>query len=442
MKWWGVLGAAILVCGLFFLVRDVERWNAVWYVPAWYGYLLIVDALIFRLRGRSFVGGRLRELAAMMLWSVPFWFLFEAYNLRLQNWYYVFALRSDAAGLVFGFVSFATVLPACFFHAELLGALGAFRHLRCPPLRVGPGVLGLCAALGVVCLVAPLVWPRQAFWLVWGVTLWVPEVINHRAGAPSLLSDLSAGRCGRLARLAAGGLCAGLVWETFNYWARCKWIYTVPGFEAFKLLEMPLLGFGGFPILALQAFSFYALVSWFLRGGRHWEEAEPRPGRPVARGVYAAACGTALALALLTHAAALRRTVASRRPVLAELQGIDRTAVARLRSAGIPTPERLHRAVLRHGMASVAERSGLAPWRIERAFRQATLSIHKGMGAQAALLLESAGVGSVRELSRRDPLELARILQGLALGSGIGAPRNAEVRVWVEAARISGEPRR
>jgi hypothetical protein len=296
--------------------------------------------------------------------------------------------------------------------------------------------------LGLVCLVAPLVWPRYAFWLVWGVTLWVPEVINHRAGAPSLLSDLSSGICTRPARLAAGGLCAGLVWETFNYWARCKWIYTVPGFEGFKLLEMPLLGFAGFPVLALQAFSFFSLVSWFLRGGRNWEEPEPQPRRPVARGVYAAACGAALALALLTHAAALRHTVASRRPILTELQGIDGTAVARLRSAGIPTPERLHRAVLSRGVASVAERTGLARPRIERAFRQAALSIHKGMGAPAALLLESAGVGSVRELSRREPMELARTLQGLALGSRVRAPRPAEVRVWVEAARVSGEPRR
>src|SRR6185295_7005280 len=69
-----------------------------------------------------------------------------------------------------------------------------------------------------------------------------------------------AGRPGRLLRLLFGGLWAGAVWETLNYWARTKWIYTVPGFEDWKVFEMPLAGFGGFPPLALSAFAFFALV--------------------------------------------------------------------------------------------------------------------------------------------------------------------------------------
>src|SRR5881409_3341029 len=91
----GSVGSLILAAGFLALVNDVERWNAIWYVPAWYGYLLVLDACIFRLQGHSFLSHRRRELAAMLFWSVPFWFVFEAYNLVLKNWYYVFVLRTD-----------------------------------------------------------------------------------------------------------------------------------------------------------------------------------------------------------------------------------------------------------------------------------------------------------------------------------------------------------
>jgi predicted flap endonuclease-1-like 5' DNA nuclease len=421
LPWWGAVGVAVLAGGLFLLVRDVERWNAIWYVPAWYGYLLLVDALAFRLQGRSFVGGRLRELGAMMFWSVPFWFLFEAYNLRLENWYYVFALRNDLAGAAFGALAFATVLPACFLHAELLRALGLFRSLRWRPLRVGRGVLFFCATLGVLSIAAPLLVPRYAFWL---------------------LADLEKGRAGRIARLAAGGLCAGLVWETFNYWARCKWIYTVPGFESAKLLEMPIAGFAGFPLLALEAFACFSLISHFLRGARHREESESCPRRPVPRGRLAAAVATALLASGVTYWAALSQTVASRRPLLAELAGLDGDAAGRLRAAGIPTPERLHGAARREGANAVARRAGLPPARIEQAARHASLALHKGMGARPARLLQSVGVESVAQLARADPNDLARRLEAAARASGHVSPPRAQVRVWVEAARITGETRR
>ena len=95
---WAVAGLLVLAAGLVALVRDVPVWNVAWYVPAWYGYLLIVDSLIFARRGESFVSGRRRELLEMLFWSLPFWFFFEAVNLVLRNWYYVFGYRSEWAG--------------------------------------------------------------------------------------------------------------------------------------------------------------------------------------------------------------------------------------------------------------------------------------------------------------------------------------------------------
>ncbi len=421
---WGAAGLALFGLGLWALAADLEAWNAVWYLPAWYGYLLVLDAVIYARRGRSFVGGRARELAAMMLWSIPFWLLFEAYNVRLHNWYYVFGLRTLWGSTLLSTLAFATVLPACFFHAELLEAFGIPREKRGRPLRVTRRILDLCLLGGVACVIAPLLWPTWAFWMIWGATLGIPEVVNYRSGAPSLLRDLEQGRRTRLLRLLLGGLLAGAVWEVLNFWARTKWIYTVPGFEGWKLLEMPLAGFGGFPPLALSAFAYSSFVSSL---------------RARQRRLAAAA---AIVFSVWASVAALDRNVQSVRPVLADLPSLDASAVQRLRAAGIPTPERLDRAVRRAGLAAVASRTGIATVVLERAGRDASLALHKGMGVPAARLLEAAGIRSVADLASSDPDELTARLSRIAAQRGETPPRPEYVRVWVRAARTDGRPRR
>jgi hypothetical protein len=421
---WSAVGIALFALGLWALIADLEAWNTIWYLPAWYGYLLAVDAAIYAKRGTSFVGGRRRELVAMMLWSLPFWLLFEVYNLRLHNWYYVFGLRTLWGSGLMSTLAFATVLPACFFHAEALDAFGAFRQARSRPLRITRRSLFVLTALGAFCAIAPLLWPRTFFWAVWGATLGIPEVWNYRAGAPSLLGDLEAGRPGRLLRLLFGGLWAGAVWESLNYWARTKWIYTVPGFEDWKVFEMPLAGFGGFPPLALSAFAFFTLVTRLGKSHR----------------VAAATAGAIFSVG--ASIAILDRNVQSVRPVLSDLSGLDASAVLKLRESGIPTPELLERAVRREGTSSVASRAGIPVDRVEQAAREASLALHKGMGAPAARLLEAAGVEKVSDLASRDPADLTLRLARIAAARREPAPRPEYVRVWVRAAKLDGRPRR
>jgi hypothetical protein len=421
---WGALGIVLFGLGLWALLADLEAWNTVWYLPAWYGYLLVLDAVIHLRHGRSWVSARRRELAAMMLWSLPFWFLFEAFNLRLANWYYVFGLRTLWGSFLMSTLAFATVLPACFFHAEVLDAFGAFRGKRWRPFRVTPRLLAACIGTGVACAVLPLLFPRWTFWMVWGAPFAIFEVVNYRSGAPSLLRDLEQGRPGRLLRFLVGGLLAGAAWELLNFWARTKWIYTVPGFEDWKLLEMPFAGFGGFPPLALSGFAYFSFVS-SLRGR-----------------IRFAVAGIAVALSVAAAVATLDRNVQSVRPVLSDLSGLDSTAVERLRASGIPTPERLDRAVRREGLIAVASRTGVPSSVLTKAAREASIALHKGMGVPAARLLEQAGIRTVADLVSAHPPALSLRLQRLAKAQGDRPPRLEHVRVWVRAARLDGRPRR
>lgn len=429
----------LLALGLWILVTDVPGWNAVWYLFAWYSWLLTLDAALFAKSGRSWVAAQGRRLPALLFWSVPFWYLFEAYNLRLENWYYVFTPRADKLQLLVSVLAFATVLPACLLHGELMAAFRPFAAMRCRPWQPGRGVELLLAVLAVTSLVAPLVWPRAAFPLVWGVALWLPELVNWRRGGESLLRDLSAGRPGRLVSLLVGGLLAGLVWELLNYWARCKWIYTVPFFDRLKLFEMPLLGFFGFPFLALGAFATWSLLSPAVVAA-----GAPRRGRrALPRGPVLVAIGLlAVVGSFEVFRHALTQTVRSRRPLLEELSSLRADDVAALVRTGIETPERLERAVARRGVAAVAAAAHLRAGVLARAARQTSLALHKGMGARAAAQLMAVGVLDVAALGREQPDALAARLRLLGERTSVDVPRYAEVQVWVEAARGRTRPRR
>jgi hypothetical protein len=75
------------------------------------------------------------------------------------------------------------------------------------------------------------------------------------------------GRHDRLVNLSLAGLICGFVWESWNYWARSKWIYTVPILPDLKIFEMPVPGYLGFPAFAFECFTMYVFTRWLLWRG-------------------------------------------------------------------------------------------------------------------------------------------------------------------------------
>ena len=106
-----------------------------WFTPVmWTAYILLVDAWVLRRDGRSLLHDRPREAVFMATVSMPLWLLFEAYNVRLRNWAY-FGVPEPAwvAGIAYAW-AFATIWPALFETAALLGA----GPLPMPPRRYPP----------------------------------------------------------------------------------------------------------------------------------------------------------------------------------------------------------------------------------------------------------------------------------------------------------------
>jgi hypothetical protein len=303
MKAYGWIGLALLLVSEYCLFRKLEPFHSWFYCFAWWSYILLADNLLLVLRGSSLIYSRRRDLLPMLPLSIFIWLLFEAYNLVIRNWAYdevPSALWQRWAGYT---LAFATVLPGIFITSDLVawvagrdrkGALAS----DCEPLRETPASYpsGLFFALGIALSLAPLLWPRYFFFAVWLGPILLLDPLLEKLGAKSLFAVIGAGNRNRIWSLMAGGLLCGMFWEFWNYWAASKWIYTIPFFDKWKLFEMPLAGFLGFPPFALECWILYHLFVRILQ----------RCGSPAARLVYWLVVGLAC---VVMYAAIDSRTV-------------------------------------------------------------------------------------------------------------------------------------
>ncbi|MGD2136026.1 MAG: DUF4332 domain-containing protein [Gemmatimonadales bacterium] len=390
-----VLAAGCVIAGAWaLLLLNVEPVPTWFYVFAWYPTLVILDRVGTRTGDRPLLAEP-RRATSLLAWSAVIWLVFEAANFRLLNWYYVSLPRNAAERWAGILLSFATVVPALILAARALGRIGVGLRWRTRPVGVRELDLRGAQLLGLALAVLALGWPGIFFPLVWGaVWLLADPWVYRRRPDWSLFGDLERGEWGRIGRLALAGLGVGVLWESYNFWARGKWIYTVPWLEHTKWFEMPPLGFLGFPLFALEAWALYhALCAAGV--------AVPPTGRPTLRRrqlLWAAPLALGFVVAVLT--------------------GMERRTI----SSVVPSPQEI---------------AAASPGQVQ-------LIGLRGIGAQHAERLADVGVASVCGLAARvpatlhDALHAAREEQPLAdwrVRFGAVRPTLAEVGVWVGAAR-------
>lgn len=409
----------------------VEPFRGWYYHFAWYTTLVGLDAGLAWREGRWPLFGRSRFALSLFLWSIPVWLLFEAANLRIANWYYVNATPEPLLRRLGTAAAFATVLPAIFLGHRWMDSLGLARGWRGPSFRVRPWHLAALFAGGVAFLAAALWRPSTFYPLIWGAATLLLEPWNWRhAPEGSLFGDLSRGEYGRIARLLAGGAAIGLLWEALNAPAATRWIYTVPGFEAGKLFEMPLPGYLGFPVFAVDCFVIYralvtlrvAVPGWHRGDGTEARASGPAPGRTVA------AAGLAAAFSLAVMAGMDHWTVDSWASAVRDLPGVGVEDARVLGAAGLADV----RAVAEAPPERVAAALGAEPSVGVRLVETARLAGLRGIGTRNAAALRRAGIGSVCELARADEREIAAAVRAAREDPHAGRP--ARVRVWIRAA--------
>ena len=263
---YGWLGLVTLACAEVLLFRGVEP-VATFFTPiAWSAYILIADGAVLALTGRSRLNDAPKVLAQLAVLSIPLWLIFEAYNLRLQNWTYV-GLPATPLLRMLGYAwSFATITPAVFETSDLVQ--GLLPVVPVEPWKMSRAAENALMLVGAACLIVPVALPQRIgaylFGFVWIGFVLLLDPLNRRLRLPSFLGDLSDGFARRLYGFLAAGWICGWLWEFWNEWAHAKWHYTFPIFQQLKIFEMPAPGYLGFIPFALECFAMYVTAAWLL----------------------------------------------------------------------------------------------------------------------------------------------------------------------------------
>lgn len=154
--------------------------------------------------------------------------------------------------------SFATIWPAILETKELVLTINIFNKTTIKAKAISKRILYYSIALGVIFLLIPIIFPsRYLAILIWTGFILLLDPINYLNGEKSILKEIESGSLNTFLSLFLTGLWCGLLWEFWNYWAIGKWIYTLPILGHIKIFEMPVLGYLGFLVFAVEVYVMY-----------------------------------------------------------------------------------------------------------------------------------------------------------------------------------------
>jgi hypothetical protein len=431
----GIFGIILLLVSEFSVFKKVDPFYSWFYCFAWWSYILIIDAVIYRLKGNSLIVNRTREFLFLIPWSIFLWLIFEAANLSLKNWYYINLPHSTVERWLGYAIAYGTVLPGMFETAELLESLGLFKNSRIKKTVISHEGHSVLILLGALCLASSVLVPEYFFPLIWVAFIFLLDPLNYRFGGKSLLKDLEEGIPRKIYLLLVAGLICGVLWEFWNFWALSKWVYTVPFFEKAKGFEMPFLGFLGFAPFAVQAYVMYNFIALF-RSGKGWEESTSRlnPGEKTGPLTMILTIIVIGSFSVFIFRAIDSNTVDSYYPRLEDAYWIETQYRRELPKVGIATFDDLFsKTGQKKEMDELALRLLIPKETLIQWVEKARLVQLKGLGVENLRLLEGVGIDSISALAKENPEILYDRIEQVSRERGL--PEKAKIRIWVREAR-------
>lgn len=268
MRFYFYIGLLIIVASETLLFAGA-KWVGIFFTPiVWTGYILFIDAIIFRIKAKSWIASRGKTFLFMVALSAVFWYIFEFFNLFMKNWCYE-GLPSFWITVIGMTWAFATIGPGIFETTDLLESIGVF-GFRTRNFVIPKGLLYISIIIGAGCLISILITPfhvaRYLGSLLWLGFILLLDPINYMKGRRSILKILESGDTRKIYHLLIGGLICGFLWEFWNFWASARWIYCLPYSFGPKIFEMPLFGYFGFALLALDYYVLYSFVLGWRQG--------------------------------------------------------------------------------------------------------------------------------------------------------------------------------
>lgn len=271
--WWGWLGMGVTAAAWVLAWTRFEWLGALQrhtFTPLWIGYILVVNALTVQRSGRCMLLNRPRFFLALFPLSAAFWWFFEYLNRFVQNWYY--AGISEIGPLEYALYAtppFATVLPAVLGTTEWLatfarlnGPLANLWGIRLRHAKLAGWSVLLLSGAG---LTGIGIWPDYLFPLLWISPLLLITALQAIQGETTIFASVARGDWRPIWQPALAALLCGIFWEMWNFRSLAHWEYTVPYVHAFKVFEMPLLGYAGYLPFGLECVVIAGLLPNFTR---------------------------------------------------------------------------------------------------------------------------------------------------------------------------------
>jgi hypothetical protein len=257
--WWGWLGI-ITVISAWILAWTRFPWFSEFqshtFAPLWFSFILVVNALAFRRKGRCMMLDRPWFFLFLFPVSSAFWWFFEYLNRFVQNWYYLGVHFEPWQYFWHATLCFSTVLPAVLGTREcILGSLWLergfeeFLPMRFPHPKAAASVGLLLSGAG---LAGIGVWPDFLFPLIWISPLLIIVSLQTLMGEKTVFGNMMWGDWRVAVSSALAALICGWFWEMWNYHSLAKWEYAVPLVHRYQLFEMPFLGYAGYLPFGLE----------------------------------------------------------------------------------------------------------------------------------------------------------------------------------------------
>jgi hypothetical protein len=258
-------GLVLIVAGEALIVSRLHPVSDFSFPFLWLGYILLLDGGLLAQRGRSPFTHARRLFFVMFPVSAVIWWLFEWFNQAVHNWAYIGGgLYKGIWFVLIASMDFSTVLPAVWLTALAIDTLLPPRDSSQKRGSLPPGILMCVFGAGILCIVLPVLFPSYAFGLIWICMFFLLDPLNYLLGRTSIVERVWHGDWRLVFRFAPAALVCGFFWESWNYWADPKWVYSVPHVGFLHIFEMPLLGYSGYLPFGLELFAMATFVMPFL----------------------------------------------------------------------------------------------------------------------------------------------------------------------------------
>ena len=252
--WWGWI-ALLWVLGSWILAWNRFSWFQSWqphtFPLLWFGYIVCINAFTYYRSGYCLLLDRPRFFCQLFFLSAGFWWCFEYLNQFVNNWHYVQLPETSQINHVFHTsIAFSTVLPAVLSTYEWLGTIPRltkpFEDWHPFPWITSRATGWIFLSVGSLGLGLIGIWPTILFPLLWLSPLSLLLGIQIIRKDRTCVHGLVQGDWRPVILSALAALVCGFWWELWNVYSLVHWEYTIPFVSAFKVFEMPILGYSGY----------------------------------------------------------------------------------------------------------------------------------------------------------------------------------------------------